>query len=83
MTCEAFRRHIVDSRFFGSGYTTEEARRVFCDLRRLQRWLEVEVALAHSQAEMGVIPMEAAQELSRTARLELLDLDQVSGIEGQ
>ncbi|MHB1349083.1 MAG: adenylosuccinate lyase [Desulfobulbaceae bacterium] len=77
MTCEAFRSHIVDSRFFGSGYTTEEARRVFCDLRRLQRWLEVEVALAHSQAELGVIPMEAAQELSRTARLELLDLEAI------
>ena len=39
MTCCSPRSHIVDSRFFSAGYATEEARHVFCDLRRLQRWL--------------------------------------------
>jgi adenylosuccinate lyase len=77
MTCEALRSHIVDSRFFSGGYATEEARRVFCDLRRLQRWLEVEVALAECQAELGVIPAEAARELAKTARLDLFDLEAI------
>ncbi|MHB8810275.1 MAG: class-II fumarase/aspartase family protein [Desulfobulbaceae bacterium] len=76
MTCSP-RSHIIDSRFFSTGYTTEEARQVFCDLRRLQRWLDVEVALASSQAELGTIPEAAARELERTARLELLDLEAI------
>jgi adenylosuccinate lyase len=73
MTCTQARSHITDSRFFHGGYTTAEARRVFCDLRRLQRWLEVEAALVASQAELGAIPASAAQELRETARLDLLD----------
>lgn len=77
MTCLSSRSHIVDSRFYSSGYTTAEARQVFCDLRRLQRWLDVEAALALSQAELGAIPESAARELEKTARLDLLDLDAV------
>ena len=77
MSCSAPRSHIVDSRFYSGGYTTEEARKVFCDLRRLQRWLDVEVALALSQAELGIIPESAALELEKTARLDLLDLDEI------
>ncbi|MCL7489171.1 MAG: adenylosuccinate lyase family protein [Desulfobulbaceae bacterium] len=77
MTCSAPRTHIVDSRFYSRGYTTEEARQIFCDLRRLQRWLDVEVVLAACQAELGVIPEQAARELERTARLDLLDLDAI------
>jgi adenylosuccinate lyase len=73
MNCTQARSHITDSRFYHGGYTTAEARRVFCDLRRLQRWLEVEVALAESQAELGTIPRSAARELRETARLDLLD----------
>jgi len=73
MTCHAPRSHIVDSRFYGGGYATMEARRLFCDLRRLQRWLDVEAALALSQAELGTIPAPAAREIAETARLDLLD----------
>jgi len=77
MTCGSARSHIVDSRFFSTSYTTDEARRIFCDYRRMQRWLDVEVALALSQAELGTIPLSAAQELADTARLDLLDRDAI------
>src|SRR5438105_650581 len=40
---------------------------------RWQAWLDVEVALARAQAELGVIPKEAAEAIARAARLELLD----------
>src|SRR3984885_12587657 len=40
---------------------------------RWQAWLDVEVALARSQAELGIIPNEAAEAISRAARLDLLD----------
>ena len=40
---------------------------------RWQAWLDVEVALARSQAELGIIPTEAAEAIARAARLDLLD----------
>src|ERR1700739_1036736 len=40
---------------------------------RWQAWLEVEVALARAQAELGIIPKGAAEAIARAARLELLD----------
>jgi len=75
MTCPGMRSHIVDSRFFKNGYATDEVRAVFCDLRRLQRWMDVEVALAQTQAELGIIPQAAADELTLHGSLNLLDLE--------
>ena len=40
---------------------------------RWQSWLDVEVALARAQAELGIIPRDAAEAIARAARLELLD----------
>src|SRR5579859_4376721 len=40
---------------------------------RWQAWLDVEVALARAQAELGIIPHDAAESIARSARLELLD----------
>ncbi|HET6233560.1 MAG TPA: adenylosuccinate lyase family protein [Acetobacteraceae bacterium] len=40
---------------------------------RWQAWLDVEAALARAQAELGIIPKEAAEAISRAARLDLLD----------
>jgi len=76
MTCD-LRAHITESRFFRHGYTTDEARRLFCHYRRLQRWLEVEAALAASQAELGIIPASAAAAIAEHARLDLLPLEAV------
>ena len=40
---------------------------------RWQAWLDVEVALARAQAELGIIPAAAVEPIARAARLELLD----------
>src|SRR5713101_5202820 len=40
---------------------------------RWQAWLDVEVALARAQAELGIIPAEAAQAIAGAAHYELLD----------
>jgi len=40
---------------------------------RWQAWLDVEAALARAQAELGIIPHEAATAISAAARLALLD----------
>src|SRR4030088_2019728 len=40
---------------------------------RWQAWLDVEAALARAQAELGIIPKEAAQAIAAAAHYELLD----------
>ncbi|MFQ5645586.1 MAG: adenylosuccinate lyase family protein [bacterium] len=75
--CPQARSHIVDSRFYGKGYCTGEARQVFCDKYRYQRWLDIEVVLAETQAGMGMIPREAADEIKRNARLKFLGLQSI------
>ena len=74
--CEPF-GHIVDSGFYSSSYTTPEARKIFCDKYRYQRWLDVEVALALTQAELGMIPLAAAENIRDKANIACLDLEAV------
>jgi adenylosuccinate lyase len=40
---------------------------------RWQAWLDVEVALAKAQAELAIIPKDAADAIAHAARLELMD----------
>ena len=67
--------HILDSEFYKNGWGIEEMREVFSDRKRYQRWLDIEAVLAEVQAGLGVIPQEAAAEIAKKAKVELLDLD--------
>src|SRR5688572_9829487 len=49
-------------------------RALFTEAARFQSWLDVEAALAQAQAELGVIPLDAALEIVRKAHLKYLDL---------
>ncbi len=52
-------------------------RALFAEESRFQSWLDVEAALAQAQAELGVIPIHAADEITRKAKLSYLDLDAI------
>ena len=52
-------------------------RELFSEESRLQSWLDVEVALAQAQAELGIIPKDAAEEITRKAKLSYLDMDAI------
>ncbi|MBM3261839.1 MAG: adenylosuccinate lyase [candidate division Zixibacteria bacterium] len=65
--------HVTDSVFFRDQYGTEEMRRVFDDDTLLQRWLDVEAALARAEAAIGLIPAKAAKEIVRKARSAYLE----------
>ena len=52
-------------------------RELFSESQRFQSWLDVEAALAQAQAELDVIPADAAEEITRKARIELLDMDAI------
>lgn len=48
-------------------------RALFRQENRWQAWLDVEVALAQAQAELGIIPADAAPAIAAAARLETFD----------
>lgn len=67
--------HATESRLYAGVYSDPDFAAIFCDRNQLQKWLDVERALALTQAEMGIIPDEAAREIARAARAESFDLD--------
>jgi adenylosuccinate lyase len=69
--------HLADSVIYGHLWTTPEMHALFDDTGRTRTWLEILVALARAQAEVGLVPVEAADEIARQARVERLDLGRV------
>ncbi|MCK4309772.1 MAG: hypothetical protein KAW42_07330 [Candidatus Atribacteria bacterium] len=66
---------LIDSTIFKNAYSTEKMRKCFNDSSRIQSWLDVEAALARAQAKLGIIPIEAAQEINRKAHWKNLDFE--------
>ncbi len=62
-------------------YATEEMLRIFSEEAKIQRWLKVEAALAEAQAELGIIPKEAAEEISKKANLNFVSIKRIKEIE--
>lgn len=54
-----------------------EARRIWSERCTLQAWLDVEAALATTQADLGLIPKEAAAIIAAKADARLFDLDRL------
>jgi adenylosuccinate lyase len=69
--------HPVDFQLQAHFYATPEFLAVFDEQRRMNRWLQVEAALAQAQGELGLIPEDAAREISARAALAQLDLEQI------
>jgi adenylosuccinate lyase len=65
--------HVVDSLFFQDLFGSAAMRGVFDDLNLLQKWLDYEAALARAEARLGLIPLEAAAEITRQAQAEYMD----------
>ena len=64
-----------DSFYFKDRFSTGPMRAIWDDRATQQRWLDVEAALAEVEAELGLIPEEAAAEIAAAARIERMDLD--------
>ncbi len=65
---------MIDSPLFGDLFSTEEMRKIFSDETTIQKWLDVEAALARAEAKLGIIPKKYAEEITRKARVELIDM---------
>jgi 3-carboxy-cis,cis-muconate cycloisomerase len=64
----------IDSSVYRGLFTTPAMRAVFSDEARLQRMLDIEAALARAQAKLGLIPGEAAREITAKADVSRFDL---------
>ena len=63
-----------DSFYFRDRYGSPAMRAIWDDRAMVQRWLDVEAALASAQAELRLVPASAAREIARRARVDLIDL---------
>jgi adenylosuccinate lyase len=69
---------VIDSTLYRHLWGTEEARAIIEEPARLRSWLAILVALADAQAELGIVPTEAAQAIRAEAAAERLDLEFVA-----
>ncbi len=69
--------HATDSLLYGASFATPEFLAIFDDENRARKWFEVEAALALAQAELGLIPAWAADEIAARARVENVDLAEI------
>lgn len=67
----------IDSRVFGVLFANEEMKKIFSDENRVQKWLDTEAALARAQAKLGIITQVQADEITKKAKAELLNLDAI------
>ena len=69
---------MTDSILYRHLWSTDETRAIFDEPARLHSWLAILVALADAQAELGIVPAEAAQAIRTEAVAERLDLSFVA-----
>ena len=69
---------LTDSAQYAHLWGTPELVALFDDRARLQSWLDILTALAAAQARVGIVPVDAADEIRRHAHVELLDMDYVA-----
>ncbi|HEX5811811.1 MAG TPA: adenylosuccinate lyase family protein, partial [Pseudonocardia sp.] len=70
--------HLTDSAIYGHLWTTPELRDLFDDRGRTSTWLTILTALARAQADVGLVPAEAAELIGEHARIDRLDIAAVA-----
>jgi 3-carboxy-cis,cis-muconate cycloisomerase len=63
----------IGSRIFGQMFGPDEMVQLFADEAMVQRYLDVEAALARAQAKLGLVPDTAARAITAAARVENVD----------
>ena len=70
--------HPIDFEIQANVFSTPELSFIFDEKTRIERWLQIEAALAAVQGKLDIIPASAADEIVKKASLEHLDLNQVA-----
>lgn len=64
---------VIDSEIYRDIFSTAGMREVWSDQARIQHYLDVEKALSLTQGRLGVIPMEAAEEIANHCNVAEMD----------
>ncbi len=70
--------HVIDMIMLQNNFGTAEMRQVWSDENRLQKHLDVEAALALAEAELGLVPAEAAETIAAHAKVELMNIPEIA-----
>jgi 3-carboxy-cis,cis-muconate cycloisomerase len=68
---------VFDSILFRDAFGTAKMREIFSDHALIQRYIDVEIALAKAEARVEVIPAEAAEVIARESKIDLIDFDKM------
>jgi adenylosuccinate lyase len=68
---------IFDDALLKHLWSTDELRAIFCERNRVQKWYDFEAALALEQAELGIIPRAAAEEIAARAKVDNVDIEEI------
>lgn len=68
---------VFDMDLLKDSWSTSSMRDIFNEESRIQKMLDVEAALARAQGELGIIPKEAAKEITLKAKYNLMNLDYI------
>jgi len=70
--------HLIDFILIGNNFGTAEMREVWSEQSRLARQVDLEVALAQAEGELGVIPADVAAEIAAKADASQLKVDEIA-----
>ena len=70
--------HLSDSVVFGHLWATEEVREILGEEARFRAWLDILATLAEAQAEVGLIPVSAAEIIREHAGTAEIDLERIA-----
>lgn len=69
--------HLSDSAIYGHLWGTDETRAMVCDEGRLRSWLDLLACLAEAQAEVGLVPADAARSITAAVHNWIPDIAEV------
>jgi adenylosuccinate lyase len=58
-------------------YTTKEMGAVWSEENKFRKWLEIEKAVATAQADLGIIPRRAADDITKNAKFEVSKINEI------
>lgn len=70
--------HVVDFLILGNNFSTSEMRAIWSEQNRLEKQVDVEIALAKAEGELGVIPANVADTIVAKVDASKLSLQQIA-----
>lgn len=75
---EAISCHPIDMLLYRDEYGTPEMRTIFSEENLVKKWLLVDAAIAEVEAELGIIPPKAAEEIKKKATEDYVKVSRVA-----